>query len=432
MNSFSVHDLKDNCRFTEDLLLDDTFLLLNKGAKLSPKIIKALKDWQFSEVCSAGTISIADQARAASGKGSAALSSRIAASTAFIGKTEDVSMAEMGIDVSSVQTEKNVPVENRDIERKYDFSYITDEVHRLAVVQDVYNEYYGFVFDVYTHYATHKKIDIELLSQKIKELCIFVKSNRRYVLQVHPNQNKNPKNFLIAHSLRSTILAITVGLQLHMSVTKMTELGVACILHEIGMIRIPSQLYLSQRNLSPMEKNLLNTHPIVSYTILKGFEVSLSICLAVLEHHEKEDGTGYPRHIKSDKISLYAKIISVVCSFEAITAPRTYKEAATSFEAMVELLQNQTKQYDDLVIKALLYSLSLFPVGSYVFLSDGKIGRVSDVNPENPKHPIVTLVGERDGNGKVITVKTSDSGTRIVRVLNKQETADIVKTTGII
>ena len=237
---------------------------------------------------------------------------------------------------------------------------------------------------------------------------------------------------MIAHSLRSTVLAITVGLQLHMSVTKMTELGVACILHEIGMIRIPSQLYLSQRNLSPVEKNLLNTHPIVSYTILKGFEVPLSICLAVLEHHEKEDGTGYPRHIKSDKISLYAKIISVVCSFEAITAPRTYKEAASSFEAMVELLQNQTKQYDELVIKALLYSLSLFPIGSYVFLSNGKIGRVSDVNPENPKHPIVQIVGERDENGKVITVKTGDSGIRIIRVLNRQETADIVKTTGII
>ena len=432
MNSFSVHDLKENCRFTEDLLLDDTFLLLNKGAKFSPKIIKALKDWQFTEIYSTGTVSIADQAMGASGRGSSTLPNRITASTSFIGKTEDVSMAEMGIDVSPVETEKKAPIESQDIETKYDFSYITDEVHRLTVVQNVYNEYYGFILDVYTYYATHKKIDVELLFQRIKELCIFVKLNRRYVLQVHPNQDKNPKNFLIAHSLRSTVLAITVGLQLHMSVTKMTELGVACILHEIGMIRIPSQLYLSQRNLSPVEKNLLNTHPIVSYTILKGFEVPLSICLAVLEHHEKEDGTGYPRHIKSDKISLYAKIISVVCSFEAITAPRTYKEAASSFEAMVELLQNQTKQYDELVIKALLYSLSLFPIGSYVFLSNGKIGRVSDVNPENPKHPIVQIVGERDENGKVITVKTGDSGIRIIRVLNRQETADIVKNTGII
>ena len=94
---------------------------------------------------------------------------------------------------------------------------------------------------------------------------------------------------------------------------------------------------------------------------------------------------------------------------------------------MVELLKNQTKQYDELVIKALLYSLSLFPVGSYVFLSNGKIGRVSDVNPENPKCPIVQLVGERDEDGNLVTIKTSDSGLRIIRVLNKQEQADIVE-----
>ena len=89
-------------------------------------------------------------------------------------------------------------------------------------------------------------------------------------------------------------------------------------------------------------------------------------------------------------------------------------------------------QYDELVIKALLYSLSLFPIGSYVFLSDGKVGRVVDVNPENPKHPIVQLVGVRDESGKLITIKTSDTGLRIVRVLNKQETADIVKATGVV
>ena len=94
---------------------------------------------------------------------------------------------------------------------------------------------------------------------------------------------------------------------------------------------------------------------------------------------------------------------------------------------MVELLKNQSKQYDELVIKALLYSLSLFPVGSYVFLSNGKVARVSDVNPENPKFPIVQLVNERDEAGKQITIKTSNSGLKIVRVLNKQEQADIVE-----
>ena len=432
MNSFKVFDLKEDVRFTEDVMLDNTFLLLNRGAKVQKGLIDALKEWQFTEVYSHGDLGILGEIASNATKQAAAGPVRFSASTAFSSTTEDVSMEEMGIEDIN-EKKKDTPVlDAGDIETKFDFSHIADENNRFNVVQHVYDGFMDFIFDIYTYYATHKDIDLEALSHKVKELCSFVKANRRYVLQVHPNQDKNPKNFLIAHSLRSTVLAITVGLQLHMSITKLTELGVACVLHEIGMIRIPSQLYLSQRNLSPVEKNLLNTHPIVSYTILKSFDAPLNVCLAVLEHHEKEDGTGYPRHIRGEKISLYAKIISVVCSFEAITAPRTYKAAVSSFEAMVELLKNQTKQYDELVIKALLYSLSLFPIGSYVFLSNGKVGRVVDVNPENPKHPIVQLVGERDESGKPVTIKTSDTGLRIVRVLNKQETADIVKATGVL
>ena len=104
---------------------------------------------------------------------------------------------------------------------------------------------------------------------------------------------------------------------------------------------------------------------------MKGFDFPLSICLGVLEHHEKENGKGYPRHLSGARISPYAKIIAVACSFEAITSPRHYKEAKSSYEAMVELLKNESKQYDETVIKGLLFSLSLFPIGAmFVFLTE--------------------------------------------------------------
>ena len=80
---------------------------------------------------------------------------------------------------------------------------------------------------------------------------------------------------------------------------------------------------------------------------------------AVLEHHEKENGSGYPRHIATDNISTYAKIIAVACAFEASTAPRHYRSARPKDEAMLEILRNSSKQYDENVIKALLYSFSV-------------------------------------------------------------------------
>ena len=242
-----------------------------------------------------------------------------------------------------------------------------------------------------------------------------------------PSAEARSKNFLVIHSMRSTVLAITIGIELHIPLSKLIELGVTCILHEIGMIRLPPQLYMTDKPLSSVERAQISTHPLIGFNIMKSLNFPLSIQLGVLEHHEKENGTGYPRKIAGDKISTYAKIISVACSFEAITAPRQYKAERTTFDAMVEMLKNQNNQYNGIVIKALLYSLSLYPIGAYVYLKNGKIGIVTDVNPDNPKNPIIQLINEKERDGSPKTIQTDDFENKIIRVMNKKEQEDIVQ-----
>ena len=89
--------------------------------------------------------------------------------------------------------------------------------------------------------------------------------------------------------------------------------------------------------------------------------------------------------------------------------------------------KNENHQYDDTVVKALLFSLSLFPIGAYVYLANGNVGQVTDVNPSNPKNPIVQIVGETEKDGSPKTVQTDDGELKIVRVMNKQEANDIIK-----
>lgn len=227
--------------------------------------------------------------------------------------------------------------------------------------------------------------------------------------------------------MRSTVLAITIALQLRMPMSKMVELGVASLLHEIGMIRLPPQLYINNKKLNAGERAKLFTHPIITYNILKDSNFPLSIQLGVLEHHERENGTGYPRHLSGGQISMYSKIIAVACSFEAITTPRKYKEEHTAYEAMIEMLKNVNHSYDDTVVKALLVSMSLFPIGTYVYLSNGKVAQVCDVQPTNPKNPIVQILGEANEDGSPKTVQTDDATIKIVRVMNKQEVEDVLK-----
>lgn len=227
--------------------------------------------------------------------------------------------------------------------------------------------------------------------------------------------------------MRSTIFAIVIGLKLHLNFTQLQELGVSCILHEIGMLRLPSYLYLSDKKFSHAERAKIATHPLLGYQVMSQAGFNIPIQRAILEHHEHEDGSGYPQNLVSDKISDYAKIIAVVCSYEAISSPRNFREARSTYDAMVEMLRNQNSKYNEQVIKALLYSLSVYPIGAYVYLANGKIGQVCDVNPDNPKNPIVQILGESAADGDPRTIETDDSINKIIRILNKEEIRDAIK-----
>lgn len=425
MNSFNIEGLKPGTFFTSDVMLDKTFLLLTNSIPLSEGMIKALQDWDFKQVFSDGTLS------------SSAISTNISQNTTDIDieelensvnspksnvATEKFSAEELNAAKKALENAETIDIDDIGNEPKID-----TEASRLSVVTNIYNDYLNYISYVYTRYATHKELNYEELSSKVKDLCVFIKENRRFVLRIlQSTQEPKAKEFLVSHSMRSTVYAITIGMQLRLPLSNLVELGVSCIVHEIGMIRLPPQLYMTERALNASDKKMIFTHPIISYNILQEFEFPLKVCLGALEHHERENGTGYPNHLPSEKISIYAKIIAVACSFEAITAPRHYKDAQSSYEAMVDMLKNNKQFYDENVIKALLYSLSLFPIGGYVYLSNGKIAQVVDVNPENPKNPVVQLVSTVKG-AKQDTIQTSDTGIRIVRALNKEECNDVIK-----
>lgn len=408
-----TEDLQENASFKSDLMIDEKFVLLPEGADLPAYFIKQLKEWNFSELQYKGDkikpLKDIMPPPKPSSTPTATIPSSVTAATS--------SSATSPTPTSQSQVQKPVP--NIKIDN-------TDR-NRLEAVQKTYLDFMKQINSTYVRFATHRDLEYEKVSAISKELCLFVRDNKRYVLRISPSAESRSKDFIVVHSMRSTVLAITIALEMRMDLEKIVELGVTCILHEIGMIKLPPHFYMTDKVLSPAEKGEISKHPIYSYDILKNYNFPAMTQLGVLEHHEKENGQGYPRHVSGDKISVYAKIISVACSFEAITAPRTYKTERTTFDAMVEMLKNPNNQYDATVIKALLFSLSIYPIGAYVYLSSGKIAVVTDVNPENPKNPVVQLVNERNENGSLKTVQTDGDKNKILRVLSKQEEADVVK-----
>ena len=395
MNTFNVTDLPDGFYFTEDAYLDKKYLLLTPGVPIGEIFKKSLRDWEFAKVYSEGHLS--EQS---------VVHTPISLKGANLAEDEDKEKKE------APQADPSTP--------------LTEEA-QFAEIERIYYEYQDFIAETYTRYATRKELQLTQISNRVKDMCDYIKTNKRFVLRIQPSRENREKNYLVIHSMRSTVFAIVIGLQLKFPIHKLIELGVTCILHEIGMIRLPPQLYMGNKVLTPVEKNAILTHPVISYNILREFSFPLNICLGVLEHHERENGEGYPRRLTKEKISIYAKIIAVACSYEAVTAPRPYKEARDAYSGIIDIMKNQGKQYDETVIRALLFSVSLYPIGLYVLLSNNKIGQVIDVNPENPKFPIVQIYGELKPDGKPKVIEMSEYGISIARPLTREEGTRLVE-----
>jgi len=413
MNSFNIADLKKGIYFSSDVVLDKNFILMNSMTPLTDSLIKALIDWNFKQIFSTGNITVQETA---DGK-----------------VTDTLSLAGASNWSEEIKAETQTPVLTQDIQSIIESVTAEKEntremeAERLRLVEKVYVQYIDYINAVYTRFATHKELDFKALSKNLQDMCVFIKENDRYILRIMQTMPSRDKNFIVMHSLRSTVIAIAVGLQLKLSLSKLTELGISCMLHEIGLLRLSPQLYITDKPLTISEKKALLSHPIAAYDILKSYNFPLSICLGALEHHERENGSGYPQKEDGSKISLYAKIIAVVCSYETMTSGRQYRESQNGNAAMIELLKNTGNQYDEAVIKALLYTVSLFPLGTYVYLSDGKIGMSVDVNPLDPKNPIIELINETDKNGNPKTVQPGGRDLSITRALTESELNDILQ-----
>jgi HD-GYP domain-containing protein (c-di-GMP phosphodiesterase class II) len=376
MKEYMVKDIQTGCFFSKPVYLDDHFLITVPEVDFSPAIAKILTEWNISTVFSEG------------------------------------------------ETQQNYYSEDVEglpkvllIEKKLD-----GDEEEIKQAEKFYQTFQYYVETIFTQMAVGHSLRFSDVAEKIKEVCEMCRKNRRQLLRVLKDAEPGTdQNYLTSHSAKSTILAIIIGSYLQLPAHRLIELGVAAVFHEAGMIRLPSQLYLNRRSLTPRERKAIYTHPILSYNMLKSFDFPLTVSVAALEHHERENGSGYPRKMTGDRISLYAKIIAVACSYEALSSNRPHKEAKDGYAGILELLKNDGKQYDDTVVRALVFSLSIYPIGLYVLLSNGKKGQVVDVNPENPRFPIVQIFGELNPDGKNKVMETSKDGLHIIRPLVKEE-----------
>ena len=292
---------------------------------------------------------------------------------------------------------------------------------KIREAECFYASFLEYAQSIFADVTNNGKLDINSISEMIKTVYHQVRYNRRFLMSVLTHaEPASEENYLVSHSGRATIIAMIIGSYFKLPHYRIVELGIATLLHDIGMLKLPSVLYLTSRSLTAHEKKLLQTHSAQGYKLLKSFHCPMDVCLAVLEHHEREDGSGYPGNLAGSEISLYAKIIAVACSYEALSTKRLYKKAKDQHMGILELVKNEGKRYNGAIVRALVDTLSIYPIGLYVLLSNGKMGQVVDVNPDFQRYPIVQLL-EQANEGKKTTINTFCNSVFIIRPLTREE-----------
>lgn len=206
---------------------------------------------------------------------------------------------------------------------------------------------------------------------------------------------KTSDEYTFKHSVDVATMSMVLAKQQGLTQKQIYEIGVAGLLHDIGKTKIPLDILNKPSRLTDEEFAVMKQHPVFGYHMIKDKQnFSNEVCMAVLQHHEKMNSRGYPVGFPSDKITLYARTLTVADIYDALVTERPYKSAFSQRDA-VEMIMSMTGELDLTAMKSFLESVILYPVDSIVELSNGEKAKVVKNNAHYLLRP--TVVGIKTG-----------------------------------
>ncbi|WP_078429971.1 HD-GYP domain-containing protein [Alkalihalobacterium alkalinitrilicum] len=315
-------------------------------------------------------------------------------------------------DSGQVLLKQGVLLSSRMIQRLIDlgitFVYIQDKLTediestegiaakvRVEATNTIKSEFNQICKDIKLQKSFHNDHLGQNFSKVIRSILAEVKGNPKAISLLSDVYLYD--SYIFTHSLNVTIYTLALAIKLKYNEKQLMEIGLGAILHDVGKMAIPTKILNKPGRLDPEEFSIIKTHAQVGYEILKK-QPNLSLLTAhcAFQHHERINGSGYPRGIKGDEIHPYAKIIGICDVFDAVTCNRVYRKAMLPHEAIELLYSGVGTLYDKDLVEAFAKSIALYPVGITVGLSDGREGIVLKQNKELSTRPIIRVISENN------------------------------------
>jgi putative nucleotidyltransferase with HDIG domain len=201
--------------------------------------------------------------------------------------------------------------------------------------------------------------------------------------------------YIFTHSLNVTMYSLAIGTNLGLNKNQLDLLGLGALLHDVGKMIVPNRILDKPERLTDDEYELIKQHTTAGYEILREVpNIHAVVAICALQHHERINGSGYPKGIFGNDMHLYSKIIAISDVFDAVTSNRVYRQAMLPHEGLELLYSGSDKLFDAKLVQIFRDSLSLYPTGLTVKLNDGRRGIVARQNAASTDRPIIRVIEE--------------------------------------
>lgn len=219
------------------------------------------------------------------------------------------------------------------------------------------------------------------------------------------------------HSLNVTILSLMVAKSAGMEPEEGRKLGMGAMFHDVGKLKIPKKVLLKKEKLNKAEIGLFQLHPKYGVDLLKITKVFPEDVMPIIDqHHEYLDGSGYPYGLKGDKIDKLAQIVAMVNVYDNLCHPSDGRPGLTPSTALSHMYKNLRPRVNENYLNMLIRLLGVYPPGSVVALSDGRVGLVMSVNSEDLLNPDILLYDPEIPRSDALTINLAKTDIKVEKV----------------
>ena len=174
-------------------------------------------------------------------------------------------------------------------------------------------------------------------------------------------------NYLLSHSVNVCVLSLITGIYYGLTQKKLMQLGIGALIHDIGKMLIPQDIYHKPEKLTDEEYEIVKNHTVYGHKIMRdNLNLENDTANIALWHHERVDGLGYPHGLNKYDIPIFAKIVGIADVFDAITSDRIYCKRIDYYQGVSYLIDNADIQFDIEIVKKFIIMIGYYPIGLFI------------------------------------------------------------------